>query len=78
MTTPASLAPAAPVRETFHHGDLRHALLVAAEAQLREVGPENFSLREAARAAELDPVEHAAWTTLGLLVLNLDETLSKE
>ena len=55
MTTPASLPPAAPLRETFHHGDLRHALLVAAEAQLREVGPENFSLREAARAVGVSP-----------------------
>ena len=30
---------------------------------------------EAPRAANLDPTEHAAWTTLCLLVLNLDETL---
>jgi hypothetical protein len=26
---------------------------------------------------EIDPVEHAAWTTMCLLILNLDETLSK-
>ena len=26
----------------------------------------------------VDPAEHAAWTTLCLLILNLDETLSKE
>ena len=35
------------------------------------------TIGEAPRPATLDPVEHAAWTTLCLLVLNLDETLSK-
>jgi hypothetical protein len=30
------------------------------------------------RAADLPTPEHAAWTTLCLIVLNLDETLSKE
>jgi hypothetical protein len=35
------------------------------------------SLGEAPRPASLDAVEHAAWTSLCLLVLNLDETLSK-
>jgi len=33
---------------------------------------------EAPRPTELDPVEHAAWTAVCALVLNLDETLSKE
>jgi invasion protein IalB len=33
---------------------------------------------EAPRPAGLDPVEHAAWTALCSLVLNLDETLCKE
>ena len=32
---------------------------------------------EAPRGAKLDASEHAAWTTLCLLVLNLDETLTK-
>ena len=36
------------------------------------------AIGEAPRPASLDPIEHAAWTTLCLLVLNLDETLSKE
>lgn len=36
------------------------------------------STGEAARPESLDPVEHAAWTALCLLILNLDETLSKE
>jgi len=33
---------------------------------------------EAPRAAGVDPVEHAAWTALCSLLLNLDEVLSKE
>jgi hypothetical protein len=33
---------------------------------------------EYARPESLAPAEHAAWTTLCLLILNLDETLSKE
>jgi hypothetical protein len=33
---------------------------------------------EAPRPETLDPVEHAAWTALCSLILNLDETLSKE
>lgn len=33
---------------------------------------------EFARPESLAPAEHAAWTTLCLLILNLDETLSKE
>ena len=33
---------------------------------------------EAPRPAGLDPIEHAAWTALCSLVLNLDETLCKE
>ena len=33
---------------------------------------------ESARPESLAPAEHAAWTTLCLLILNLDETLSKE
>ncbi len=36
------------------------------------------SIGEYARPAGLDLVDHAAWTSLCLLVLNLDETLSKE
>ena len=33
---------------------------------------------EAARPESLDPVEHAAWTALCSLLLNLDETLTRE
>ena len=41
----------------YHHGDLRSALLVAAEADLAENGIEAFSLRQVARRAG---VSHAA------------------
>ncbi|MGH7944942.1 MAG: PSD1 and planctomycete cytochrome C domain-containing protein [Opitutaceae bacterium] len=43
----------------------------AAARQLASVG-------EAARPETLDPVEHAAWTALCSLMMNLDEVLSKE
>ncbi|MCR6480414.1 TetR/AcrR family transcriptional regulator [Variovorax sp. ZS18.2.2] len=38
-------------RETYHHGDLRTALLDVADRLLDEGGPEAVSLREAARRA---------------------------
>jgi AcrR family transcriptional regulator len=41
----------------YHHGDLRHALLEAAEAELAERGMEAFSLRSVAKRAG---VSHAA------------------
>ncbi len=42
-----------------------------AARQLRAIG-------EAPQLATLDAIEHAAWTSLCLLILNLDETLSKQ
>ncbi|EYC52456.1 TetR family transcriptional regulator [Hylemonella gracilis str. Niagara R] len=48
-------APAAPL--SYHHGDLRRALIDATTELLREQGLEGFSLRAAARAAG---VSHAA------------------
>jgi AcrR family transcriptional regulator len=42
---------------TYHHGDLRQALLAAAETVLAERGVEGFTLRECARRAG---VSHAA------------------
>ncbi len=47
----------APARRAYHHGDLRRALLGAAEAELAENGTEGFSLRGCARRAG---VSHAA------------------
>lgn len=40
---------AAPRRTSYHHGDLRDALLKAAVELVEELGPEGFTLREAAR-----------------------------
>ena len=36
------------------------------------------SVGESPRDESLDPVEHAAWTSLALAVLNLDETVTRE
>jgi AcrR family transcriptional regulator len=47
----------APARPTYHHGDLRAALLRAAEAELTVAGVEGFSLRQVAKRAG---VSHAA------------------
>jgi AcrR family transcriptional regulator len=44
-------------RDTYHHGDLRKALLAAAERELAENGIEGFSLRGVAKRAG---VSHAA------------------
>lgn len=44
-------------RQPYHHGDLRRALLRAAEEELAEKGPEGFTLRGCARRAG---VSHAA------------------
>lgn len=44
-------------RHAYHHGDLRAALLVAAEAELAEKGVEGFTLRGCAKRAG---VSHAA------------------
>lgn len=44
-------------RDSYHHGDLRGALLAAAEAELSDAGIEAFSLRKVARRAG---VSHAA------------------
>jgi AcrR family transcriptional regulator len=45
------------LRPTYHHGDLRAALLLAAEQELGETGIEGFSLRSVAKRAG---VSHAA------------------
>ena len=58
---PPSLRPAARPNPAdarpYHHGDLRAALLAAAEAELTEAGVERFSLRSVAKRAG---VSHAA------------------
>jgi hypothetical protein len=61
------------------------AILLARLQKLRgqfaadpEAARQLASVGEAARPETLDPVEHAAWTALCSLLLNLDETMSKE
>lgn len=51
--SPPSRATAAPDR--YHHGDLRAALIRAADEILAEHGLEGFSLREAAKRAGVSP-----------------------
>ena len=57
------------IRKPYHHGDLRDALLVAAEQALAELPLEDISLREIARRAG---VSHAApkhhFSSLGQLL----------
>lgn len=47
---PVAMAADKPL-DTYHHGDLRNALLQAAQAQLAKDGPAGLSLRGLARAA---------------------------
>lgn len=54
---PPVLRSAEPPARPYHHGDLRTALLAAAEAELAERGVEGFSLRQVAKRAG---VSHAA------------------
>lgn len=42
-------------RRPYHHGDLRAALIAAAEALIAERGVDGFSLRETARRAGVSP-----------------------
>ena len=44
----------------------------------RDAALEVATVGESARYESLDPVDHAAWSTVGLMLLNLDETLTKE
>ena len=37
-----------------------------------------LAIGESKRSEQLDAIEHAAWTSLTLAVMNLDETLTKE
>ena len=48
-----------PARRGYHHGDLRKALIAAAEQLVIERGVDGFSLREAARRAGVSPAAPA-------------------
>ena len=58
-TSPASAAAPHAVRDAYHHGDLRAALIEATEALLAERGLEAFSLREVARRSGVSPAAPA-------------------
>lgn len=45
----------APARRSYHHGNLREALIAAARDLLAERGPEGFTLIDAARRAGVSP-----------------------
>ncbi|MCE9574652.1 MAG: TetR/AcrR family transcriptional regulator [Deltaproteobacteria bacterium] len=47
--------PGRAPRATYHHGDLRNALVTAALAAIAEHGAEQFTLRDAARRAGVSP-----------------------
>lgn len=55
--------------EGYHHGDLRAALMAAAEAVIGERGVDGFSLREAARRTGVSPAapQHHFGDARGLL-----------
>lgn len=51
--------PAPPSGDSYHHGDLRKALIDATETLLAERGLEGFSLREVARRSGVSPAAPA-------------------
>ena len=48
-------APVTPDRKTYHHGNLRQALVEATADLVQEQGPQAFTLTEAARRAGVSP-----------------------
>jgi hypothetical protein len=64
--------------------DEREVLLAALDRSRREFGADPDSadqllgVGESKRDERIDPVEHAAWTSLALAVMNLDEAVTKE
>lgn len=49
------MTPPSHERQGYHHGQLREALIEAADEIIREGGLESFTLREAARRAQVSP-----------------------
>lgn len=49
-------APVTPDRKSYHHGNLRHALVEATADLVQEQGPQAFTLTEAARRAGVSQV----------------------
>lgn len=78
-----SLSRTRPRRRTYHHGDLRAALLRAAQELLDEGGPDAVTIREAARRAGVShaaPANHFAdrRALLTALAAELFERLSRQ
>jgi AcrR family transcriptional regulator len=69
MKSQAKPKPPLKARESYHHGDLRVALVRAAEEIIDSDGIEGFSLREAARRAGVSPGApgHHFGSVVGLL-----------
>lgn len=77
LVSPASPSPAASgvastgsaARSSYHHGDLRRALIEATAALIEEDGPGGFSLRKVARRAGVSPAapSHHFGDSRGLL-----------
>src|SRR5438094_799741 len=60
-----------PARRTYHHGDLRRALIDASLGLLEEDGPNGVTLRESARLAAV-----ALWTLAhGVAALAVDRQI---
>lgn len=53
--SPASASQLASSRSSYHHGDLRRALIDATAALIEDEGPSGFSLRKVARSAGVSP-----------------------
>lgn len=51
LKTPSSAKPATAPRKTYHHGNLRQAMIEATVRLVEEGGPEKVTVREAARRA---------------------------
>jgi AcrR family transcriptional regulator len=71
--TPATAAE--PAKAAYHHGDLRRSLLDAALGLVASHGVQGFTLREAARAANVShnaPYRHFPSRTLLLVQLAID------
>ena len=58
------------LRDLFENQLERFRRLPESAAQLLSVG-------ESGRDTSLDPAEHAAWTSVSCMILNLDETITK-
>jgi hypothetical protein len=71
LARPPRPAEAAPLRNLLAYAQDRFRTKPADAAALLKQG-------ESPRDASIDPVEHAAWTTVASMILNLDAAVTKE